>query len=426
MHRLLIFPFISLFYLGTPVAQAETLAQMQEEAMASNPGVLAARDAWMAAQAQESVQGWWPNPQLKLSFENLPSGEWDFTRSPMSGKKLMLMQKVPFWKAPLRGRMAQTVAKEKEAAWQVKRWELRQQVAEGYHQILYLQEAERILTQNHNLLQRLAKIARVKYEGGRGLEQDVLRAELEEALMQNQLLEVNQNRQSQMKILAALLGREPDAAVHIEGRAGWQPRLLDRETLIQEVRQNNPELKRMQKQWEKSRWQQRLENEAWIPELELSGYYTWREPAAGDMIGGEDFAGAAAGIEIPLYFFAREIPRARAAGSLQEQMHKQLQDAQKTTMSRVLVALDTLERLVESEDLYRKKILPQARSALDSSMAAYQTGRVEFNTMVGNEILFIRHELQYQKIIETYEREIARLETLLGRKLAETVKEAEK
>ncbi len=402
--------------------QAETLAQLQQEAEKANSAVLAAQSAWQAAEAQTVQQGWWPNPKLKMSFLNLPSGEWNFSRTPMSGKQLMLMQKVPFWKAPLRGSAGEAKARAAHAQWQNKRWEVRHAVTSTVVQLLYLREAAQILQKNQKLIQRLAKVARAKYEGGRGLEQDVLRAEVELALLDNQLLEIKEKQQTKQAKLKAILSRSQDRPIELEGSLHWQARYLKRSEMLLRAQVKNPRLQQLQAQVEQSRWQRRIADEDWIPDLELSGYYTWREAIRGDPVAGEDFAGVSAGIEIPLFFFSRELPASREAHARYEQKKSQHQAWEDELAAQVNSSLDRIDRLAASREIYHTRVLPQAKAALESSLTAYQTGRVEFLTVVNNETMLVRHEIRHHKIIAEYEQALAHLEMLLGSELS-TAKE---
>ena len=394
------------------LARGQTLEQVQQEAQASNPAVAAAEQAWHASEERVVQEGWWPNPRLKLSLLNLPAGDLAFDRTPMSGKQIMVTQRAPFWRAPLKAARARARARAAYQAWQDQRWQVRQEVTRGYHDLAYLQRAETILKKNLGLLQRLVKVARVKYERGAGLEQDVLRAEVESTLLENQLLEIGQKLDSGRAKLNALLGRPPDDRLVIESRDDWQARPLEAEVLRRRGRENNARLKLLEALAESARLSRRLADADWIPDLELSGYYTAREVVSGDPLEGEGFVGAAIGIEVPLWFFSHELPAAREAKARWEGAEKALEDWRGRLDAEVSDSHAKLERLAASADLYARKVLPQAKATLDSSLTAYQTGRVEFLTLISNETMLVMHELDYYRILAEYESEIGRLEAL--------------
>ena len=64
--------------------------------------------------------------------------------------------------------------------------------------------------------------------------------------------------------------------------------------------------------------------------------------------------------------------------------------------------------------LYADSILPQARLALESSLASYQTGAVDFLTLLSNVTSVQAYDIAYQQQRAQYLRALARLEPLTG------------
>ena len=73
-----------------------------------------------------------------------------------------------------------------------------------------------------------------------------------------------------------------------------------------------------------------------------------------------------------------------------------------------------------SEDLiqlYSGAVVPQASLALESSMAAYQVGTVDFLTMLNNFITVLDYETGYYRELANHQIALARLEPLVGAEL---------
>ena len=64
--------------------------------------------------------------------------------------------------------------------------------------------------------------------------------------------------------------------------------------------------------------------------------------------------------------------------------------------------------------LYRDTVLPQARLALESSMASYQTGRVDFLSVVTNFGTVLEYEMSYVDELASYHTAVSRLEEMTG------------
>jgi outer membrane protein TolC len=65
-------------------------------------------------------------------------------------------------------------------------------------------------------------------------------------------------------------------------------------------------------------------------------------------------------------------------------------------------------------DLYADSVLPQARLSLESSLAAYQVGRVDFLSVLTNFVTVLSYEISYEEQHARYLQALARLEPLTG------------
>lgn len=78
------------------------------------------------------------------------------------------------------------------------------------------------------------------------------------------------------------------------------------------------------------------------------------------------------------------------------------------------VQATTSQRLVA---LYGESVLPQARLALESSLASCQVGSVDFLTVLTNFVTVLEYELSYEEQNARFRQALARLEPLVAREL---------
>ena len=64
--------------------------------------------------------------------------------------------------------------------------------------------------------------------------------------------------------------------------------------------------------------------------------------------------------------------------------------------------------------LYRETVLPQARLALESSLASYQTGAIDFLSVLTNFTMVLDYEMTYYEELSEFHRAISRLEEMTG------------
>jgi len=65
-------------------------------------------------------------------------------------------------------------------------------------------------------------------------------------------------------------------------------------------------------------------------------------------------------------------------------------------------------------DLYQKSVIPGAQLALESSMAGYQTGSLDFLSLFSNFMNVVDYELMYHEELMKFHVALARLEEMTG------------
>ena len=65
-------------------------------------------------------------------------------------------------------------------------------------------------------------------------------------------------------------------------------------------------------------------------------------------------------------------------------------------------------------NLYKTEILPQANQSVESALIGYQTDKVDFLTLINNQITLFNYDLDYFRVVSDYNKDIARLEFITG------------
>ena len=165
-----------------PPAQADAVAldELVREAVAKNPAIQSAQRQAEALRHRVPQVRTLPDPVLTVGWAgnaapfNVQNGD------PSSYRGLSAMQQIPLGgKLGLRGQVA---AREGDAAsWEseITRRRVVAEVKATYYEYFYLHTALGITRKNHELLEKLARIAEVRYQVGKGIQADVLRAHVE-------------------------------------------------------------------------------------------------------------------------------------------------------------------------------------------------------------------------------------------------------
>jgi outer membrane protein TolC len=154
-----------------------TLEWCLERGSKANPALAAAAAMASAAEHRIRPAGALDDPRFGYDASNVPTGDFDFDSTPLSGHQLGLRQKIPF--PGLLSNRKNAAKRGFEASNLL--FEDRQLLTDGavesaWAELAFAQRALGITDRNIDLLRQLSATAESKYRVGSGLQQDVLRA----------------------------------------------------------------------------------------------------------------------------------------------------------------------------------------------------------------------------------------------------------
>ncbi|MEZ4547406.1 MAG: TolC family protein [Thermodesulfobacteriota bacterium] len=124
------------------------------------------------------------------------------------------------------------------------------------------------------------------------------------------------------------------------------------------------------------------------------------------------------GVKVPLYFWRKQsLGVEEAALNLRgaEEEYKNTNREVRFSVKESYLSARTAARLM---DLYEKGIIPQSRLALESAVSEYQTGAVDFSTLLDSLVTVFSFELEYERNLAEYLKAIARIEEYTGVEIA--------
>ena len=120
------------------------------------------------------------DPRFSYEASNMPIGRSAFDSTPLSGNQFGLRQKIPFpGLLGARREAARAGSRAADHSLENRRLEVEGAVERAWAELGFAQRALAITRRNIELLRQLAAIAEAKYRVGNGLQQDVLRAQVE-------------------------------------------------------------------------------------------------------------------------------------------------------------------------------------------------------------------------------------------------------
>ena len=394
-----------------------TLAWCLERAARVNPELaMDAADAEAAAWRVGSA-GTLEDPRLSYEASNVPVGEWDFDSTPLSGHQLFLRQKLPF-PGLLRARKEAAQAGAHAAELNLadrQRW-VAGTVEATWAELGFAQHALVITQRNIDLLRQLNHVAEAKYRVGTGLQQDVLRAQVELTALLEEQLQREAQRAEAAAVLVALLDLPPHTRLPVTTSLEDPSGLPDLAPLLSQIERTSPLLGRQTHRIEEARKLERATKLEGYPDVDLGLGYRIRKDVTGDPVNGDDFVGADLTLRLPVNRskWRSRLAERRALVRREEARYRRVRA---DLHGRIRSAFARLARADAESSLLGTGLVPQARQSLEASRSGYEVGRIDFLSLLDSQVRLLDAELRRVRAVADRRLAYAALEAAVGETL---------
>ena len=380
-------------------------------ALAENPDIQAARNRVEAFAHQVPVAGSLPDPMLSLTVQPQP------VQTAAGPQNLILSanQKI-YWAGKLGTRSSVAAAQTNVARQQLAAIELAtiEKVKRAYYELYYIQQAIAVTEADQNLLADIRDVANTQYKAGKTSQQDVLRAELEISVVENELIQLRQRLESSQARLARLLHIAPQTRVLALDHLPTDQLPDDLDWLHSQAVAKRPQLHAQLAAIERDRQSVELARLEYRPDVTLG--FSWIDVANGGLspvANGRDAFLLTTGFNLPVYRrrldSSLRSAEAKVASSARE--YDSLRDG---TLEEVTDLFAQARSQQDMLTLFREDILPKTRQTLQVSSRAYNVGEVDFLQLLDNWRQLLRYEVSYRRLEASVRQTMAELERVVG------------
>jgi outer membrane protein TolC len=338
------------------------------------------------------------NEGRAVPFDSL--GEADFSEAYVG-----LSQAIPYaGKRGLREEVARGEASAERWAYEATRRTLVGQVAEAYYDLHAAQAAQATLERNLELMDRLSAVARERLSVGQGIQQDVLGAELELSRLEEQRSLFAQEQELLEASLARLLDRAAPLAGKVLKPLSRTPLEESEKGGLERAEQASPQLQEQLARVEAAERRVDLARRERLPDFEVELVYHNRGQRDLD-----PFYGIGTTMTLPVY-------RGRKQEMAIEEASAELRAARsaangaradlRLALTRAQLQARTSDRLLR---LYEEGLLKQSRLLLDSSIAQYRVGKLDFSAVVASWRSLLEGEIAYRRQLAAHEKAITQI-----------------
>jgi outer membrane protein TolC len=387
---------------------SQALQDLIDEALKKNPGVQSALRQVEALRHRVPQAKTLPDPTVSVGWAGNITPFSVQSGDPSSNRAITASQAIPYpGKLKLRGEIADREAEAARWDYEAARRKLVADVKSAYYDYFAASKAVEITQKNKDLLQKLSSIAEARYRVGKGVQQDVLRSQVEISLLAQRLTVFEQQEKTAQVRLNTLLFRDPEAP--LASPASFEPATLGHslDELYTLAREQDTGLQREQRMIERNQYAVNLAQKDYRPDFSV-GYMYQQRPAMPDMHG---FTVTA---NIPIFYRTKQ----REAVREQTEQLASSQRSKENRQTELFFAVKQQYLLAKSSEqllkLYSQAVVPQSSLALESSMASYQVGTVDFLTILTNFTVVLDYQVSYYRELANYQMALANLEPLVG------------
>ena len=390
-------------------ASPASLKDLIREAEQNSPEIAVAEHGYAAATHVAPQVSALPDTQVTVQqfAVGSPRPFAGYTNSEFAYVGLGASQEIPYpGKRGLRGQVANREADVRRVQIESMRRMVTDKLKAAYFQLAYFQQTLSVLERNDQLLKDVEQIVESRYGVGQGNQQEVLKAQLQSTKILQEITmhhrEVGQ-LEAQLKELLNRTQESPD--IQAEPLAA-RTLTYSASDLLSLAKQQNPDVKAQEAMLAKTESQVELAKKEFRPDFAVQYMYQNTDRKFRDYY--------MAGFSITLPNRGRRKAELAEAEATRDQANKQLEAEVQQRLAEVQDQYIVAQTSAEQLKIYKDGLIPQSNATFQSSLAAYQSNRQDFETLLSSFMDVQNLEIEYRRELAEHEVALARLEMLTG------------
>jgi outer membrane protein, heavy metal efflux system len=381
------------------------LADVLAQARSQNPMIAAARERAKAASFAPVQASAYDDPMIGYEAWNAPES---FNLGHANNNIVKLSQRIPFpGKRSLAGKIAERDADVAGRRADTVELDVVASVKRAYYALWQAHQNLRIYSRDKELVEQLAAIAEQKYAVGQVSQPDVLRAQVEVTRLINRVTTQTLGIDGAAAELNALLSRPAATPLGVPEDPPV-PRLVDTvEALTDRALENRPEPLAAAAAVAREDEKVRMARLDYFPDFEfaMSRFFNFES---------RDGVGVMASLSLPIAYKWKYDAAAGEAQARLQSAKAELRRLQDRVRKDVEQAFVRARSALLERDLYVTTHIPQAEQALSASEIAYQTGKLDFLSLIDSVRAIESAHLEHIEAAAAFEKAFADLERAVG------------
>lgn len=395
------------------------LSKAVSVALRDNPNLAKIQARYNALSQIPDQRGSLADPMLMLNAMNVPTDTFDLDQEAMTQMQIGISQAIPFpGKLSLRKKASEYDARAQGYLVKEAKQQIIWHVKHTWWQLYFIDRSLDVIKTNQDLFRQFIDVAKKKYEVGKGLQQDVLLAQLELSKLLDKDIQLKALRRNEAIKLNILMDVSPLNKIVLPTKVKEVIPVPKSETELYKVaKSTRPILSSMKEKVSASETRLDLAETGFFPDFKVDVMYGHRQGKNPAMMGGgdrSDFLSAKFGVSIPLYAASKQSKEVQQREQEVIESKYDMQDEHNKVYQEITIALTNYNQAKEQYLLYKSGIIPQAEQTVSSMLSGYQVNKVDFLNLIRSQVTLFNYEVQYWKAFTDTKKANARLVAAIG------------
>lgn len=384
-----------------------TLKATIDETLKSNPEISVVKRAYEAASARIWQAASLDDPMFDMEYDRI-TADRDLSGKPMT--TYGITQEIPFpTKLYLRAKIASKLAKMAYENYKTKEREIISQVKSAYAELSLIYKSIDVIKDQKNLLEQFSESATARYSTDTGTQADALRAQVELAKIDNELIMLEQKRLSAQAKINTLMNRDPKEEMGLPSAEDAISFNYPLEKFYATAQFYNPELKAYRYGIERGKAAYDLSINEFMPNFVVR----FRQMVGPDKTEKRMWAGML-GVTVPLWFFQKQAFGVKEMKAELDMLKAEYRAKENMVLFNVRDAHARVEANKKVVELYETAFLPQADETVKASLKGYSSGVTDFLTLLDSQRNLEDFKIDHYKAILELRIALADLEKAMG------------
>ncbi|WP_455208792.1 TolC family protein [Kaarinaea lacus] len=387
---------------------ALSLSEAELMALRNDTATKKARAQQGSYQEQSVAANTWPDPTINLGIVNISANTLDFQKEAMTQAVIGLKQAFPQWGAVgAKSSQLQSMADAMNHEAKNSRLMTLVGIRKSWLDVYLQYQSIQVVKESLDVFGQFISVTQFQYRAGRGNQQDVIRAQLEQNLLEDELSNTEAQHDSALAVLAKWLGVEK-ITQQLNMQFPEFSKLPSEQEILSSLESHPATMVRKMRVSAAENGVNYASSQL-HPGWALNVQYGYR---AEDNFGRprDDLLSAMLTFDLPLFTGKRQDRMVAASKSDVVASKQDLDDWRREIRMRFEKSMAVYHRADERVQLYQGSVLPHSEQNTEATLNAYKAGVTDFNVLVRARLTELKSQLQYLKL--NVERAKAQVELL--------------